>query len=206
MRGDASRKFGVTTQKNCCSCRGLAQPGVSQTSKGGLENGVHTPAVSWGLDSISLYLDSHSSTPLSHYLLGRNPMLLPGQETPGTTRKENGKFPVYFCVGPTPVHSRRGNGYRKLGTCRQGIQPRKCAHACIGVKFPADDSQEQEQHSRESVHMHALASNFLSTTLMSKSDKGLFSAVYFAEGSVGRSPCAVRPSNDGGQILPLPAL
>ena len=77
------------TQRSWLFLSRLAQPGISQTSNGGLENGIHTQAVSWGVVMICLYLDiSLLSTPLSHYLVGRNLGLLPGQETLGITPKE----------------------------------------------------------------------------------------------------------------------
>ena len=40
------------------------------------------------------------------------------------------------------MHSRRGIGYRELGTCRQGGQWRKCPHACARVEFHVDGSRE----------------------------------------------------------------
>ena len=55
-------------------------------------------------------------------------------------------------------------------------------------------------YSRKSVHIHALAWNFLSTALKSKSQEHP-AQVYLAEGSVGRSFCMVRPSNGLVQVL-----
>ena len=89
LREDASRNFGVTGRRGALFLLRLARSGVSQTSNGGLENGIHTQAVSWGGVMICLYLDILLlSTPLSHHLVGRNLSLLPGQETLGTTPKE----------------------------------------------------------------------------------------------------------------------
>ena len=49
----------------------FTQPGVSQTSNGGLENGIHTQAVSWGVVTIRLYLDIWLlSIRLYHHLVG----------------------------------------------------------------------------------------------------------------------------------------
>ena len=56
------------------------------------------------------------------------------------------RFPICVSVGSTPVRFRGGIGYQKFGTCRKGVN-------------------------RESTHIHALALNFLSTALKSKSDK-----------------------------------
>ena len=47
---------------------------------------------------------------------------------------------------------------------------RESVHTYTGVEFPVDGSQEQERQEH-------------------------FALVYLAEGSVGRSPCVVRPSN-----------
>ena len=54
-------------------------------------------------------------------------------------------FLICVCVGSTPVRSRRGIGYRKLGTCRKGVQPRTCTHTCTRVEFPIDGPEEQKR-------------------------------------------------------------
>ena len=78
----------------------LARSGVSQTSNGGLGNGIRTQAVSRGVVMICLYLDILLlNTPLSLYLVGRNLRLLPGQETLGTTPKE-----YVSCLRSCPIH------------------------------------------------------------------------------------------------------
>lgn len=63
----------------------FAQRGVSQTSQGGLERGVHTPAVSW---VVSIYLSRSilpSNTTLCHRLMSWHLSLTPVQETPDIT-------------------------------------------------------------------------------------------------------------------------
>ena len=46
---------------------------------------------------ICLYLDYMSNTSLSHILVGENPNLLPGPETPDVLRERSG-FPICFGV------------------------------------------------------------------------------------------------------------
>ena len=83
------------------------------------------------------------------------------------------------CVGSTPVRSSREIRHRKLGTCRKGVQWRTCTHTCTRLEFPIDGPEEQERQE-------------------------YLAQVHHAERSVGRAPRVVRPSNDGGQIRPLP--
>ena len=56
--------------------------------------------------------------------------------------------------------------------------------------------------SRESVHLHALAWNFLSTALKSKSDKSILHRCTSPR-EAWDALLVVRPSNNGGQIRSL---
>ena len=69
--------------------------------------------------------------------------------------------------------------HRKLGSCRKGVQPRKCTRTRTRVEFPIDGPKEQERQE-------------------------YLAQVYLTERSVGRAPRVVRPSNDWGLIRPLP--
>ena len=155
----------------------LAQPGVSQTSNGGLENGMHPPAVSWGMVVVCLYLDMLLfSSPLSHHLVGRNLSLMSGQETRGT------RFLVCLCVGSTPVYISIGNWIPRTRYLSTGGTAAKVC-TC--------------------VHWRGISCRRLSRARVTRVS---CTQVYLIEGSVGRSPCVVRSFNDGGQIRPLPAV
>ena len=60
------------------------------------------------------------------------------------------------------------------------VQPRTCTHTCTRLEFRIDGPEEQERQEYLAPHVH------------------------LAERSVERAPRVVRPSNDGGQIRPLP--
>ena len=57
-------------------------------------------------------------------------------------------------------------------------------------------------YGRESVHMHTLARNFLSTALKSKSDKSILHRCTSPR-EAWDALLVVRPSNNGGQIRSL---
>ena len=114
-----------------------------------------------------------SNTPLSHNLVGKARIYFLDQRR--QVLRERSRFPICFCVGSTPVHSRRGIGYQKFGTCRKEVQPRKCTDRCTGVEFPVDGPKEQERQE-------------------------YLAQVHLAERSVGCAPCVVRRSNGGANF------
>ena len=63
LRENASRCFGMTGHRGADVPVEVDPAGGRLDQQRGLENVVHTPAVSWGLEMIYLYLDLLSNTP-----------------------------------------------------------------------------------------------------------------------------------------------
>ena len=94
---------------------------------------------------ICLYLDLLSNTPLSHNLVRKSPNSLPGPETP--VAKGVGFLSAFVSDPPQ--------------------------HVPVGELDTENSVLVGRGYNGERVHMHALAWNFRSTALQSKSDKSI---------------------------------
>ena len=127
----------------------LARPGVSQTSNGVLESGIHTQAVSLGVVMIRLYLDILLlSSPLSRHFSGQKSEFTAWTRNARYYAKGVGFLSAFVWDPPQyiPVQGELDTENSVLG---------------------------DGGYSRERVNKHALAWNFLSTALKSNNNKSI---------------------------------
>ena len=137
FREDASRSVGVTGRREAAvPVKTGPARGQPDRTRGAGEWGSYTGGelgVGYDMPLPRLALKHTAFTQFS----GKKPKIHCLDQRRQVLRHRS-SFPVRVCVASTPVRSRRGIGYRNLGTCRKGVQPRSCTHTCTRLEFFID--------------------------------------------------------------------